>query len=155
MIDCRFRWVQCQLDSLWKCLTVSAIRKALSKLPRTLDETYRRILADIPAEYGRKAHMIFQLLSVSYEPLTLETIVETVAIDTENHEFVPEARLANEEDILDICGGLVVFVEKFVCSPDLIDPDTRELIMLRSLLSPSSPPRPPPGPPLKLSKYIS
>lgn len=108
--DNRFRWVKCQLEILRKYLTVPAIRKALSDLPKTLDEMYACILANIPPEYAREAHIIFQLLSVSYMPLTLEAIAEAVVIDIENNEFRVEARLANKEDIFEICGGLVAFV---------------------------------------------
>jgi hypothetical protein len=40
----RFRWAVCQLDTLRACKKVSAVRKALAQLPKTLDETYARIL---------------------------------------------------------------------------------------------------------------
>ena len=110
----RFRWVECQLDTLRKCLTIPAIRKALSGLPKTLDETYSRILESIPIEYAREAHTIFQLLSVSYHPLRAETVAEAVVIDLEINEFRVDARLGCCEDILEICGGLVIFVEHHV-----------------------------------------
>jgi hypothetical protein len=50
-------------------------------------------------------------LAVSYQPLTVDAIGEALAIDNEKSEFHKEARLANSEDILEICGGLVSFVE--------------------------------------------
>jgi len=51
----RFRWVECQLAALRNCLTVKAVGSALQNLPRTLDETYERII-NIPQEYRKEAH---------------------------------------------------------------------------------------------------
>jgi hypothetical protein len=43
----RFRWVFCQLETLRHCLPPS-VRHTLAELPRSLDETYERILQEIP-----------------------------------------------------------------------------------------------------------
>ncbi|KAK4206015.1 ankyrin repeat protein, partial [Rhypophila decipiens] len=39
-----FRWVSCQFDSLEKCLDRKSVQNTLANLPRTLDDTYARIL---------------------------------------------------------------------------------------------------------------
>ena len=59
----RFRWVVCQLDALRKCLTTGHIKKALQQLPKTLDDTYNRILDQIDDEYCQFAYDIFTLTS--------------------------------------------------------------------------------------------
>ena len=43
----RFRWAACQLDALAQCVTRGKVRRALQDLPKTLDETYARILRAI------------------------------------------------------------------------------------------------------------
>jgi hypothetical protein len=101
------------------------MKTALSELPRTLDETYSRILANIPVDYTREAEVIFQLLSVSYGPMNLETLAEAVVIDTQRNEFHVEARLWNNKDILEICGGLVILITHW--QGDWILPPTKYL----------------------------
>jgi hypothetical protein len=60
----RFRWVFCQLETLRRCFPPS-IRCLLGELPTTLDETYERILMEIPEEKWEHAHRLFQCLIVS------------------------------------------------------------------------------------------
>ena len=103
----RFRWVDCQLDALKKCLTVNAIRRALKDLPKTLDETYDRILQNIPDEYCKEAHCVLQLLCVSFQSLTINEVAEAIAIDSENEIYSPENCLRDAQDILNICSSLV------------------------------------------------
>src|SRR5271170_6143147 len=103
----RFRWVECQLHALRKCLSVSTVRNALHNLPRTLDDTYARILNNIPQEYRREAHCALQLLTVSLEPLSLREVAEAVAVDCESGLFDPENRLQAPEALLEICSSLV------------------------------------------------
>ena len=47
----RFRWVVCQLDAIRDYKKISLLNKTLKSLPKTLDETYERILSSIPDEY--------------------------------------------------------------------------------------------------------
>jgi hypothetical protein len=99
--------VECQLETLRKCLSALAIRKTLSTLPKTLDETYDRILCNIPEEYHKEAGSVLQLLAVSFRPLTLEEVAEAIAIDSETEVFRVENRLQDPEDVLGICSSLV------------------------------------------------
>ena len=61
MVTCRLRWAFFQLDTLRRCMP-SSIRKALNKLPTTLDETYERALQEIPKEnsYFTQANLILR-----------------------------------------------------------------------------------------------
>ena len=99
--------MECQLDSLRKCLTRSAVREALHELPKSLDETYNRILNSIPKEYQREAHCVLHLLVISYRPLMLKGVVEAVAVDCQNEIFDPEDRLRDPCDILEIFSSSV------------------------------------------------
>src|SRR5271167_983338 len=93
LIFYRFRWVVCQLDTLRTCLKRSALLKALNQLPKTLDETYDRILLRIPEDYHHDAQVIFTLLAFSPRPISLEEASEAVAIDLEEKSFDPRNRL--------------------------------------------------------------
>jgi ankyrin repeat domain-containing protein 50 len=83
------------------------VRSALGNLPRTLDATYERILYNIPQEYRKEAHCALQLLTVSYEPLTLLQVAEAVAVDCDSKIFDCENRLREPEALLEICSSLL------------------------------------------------
>ena len=99
--------MECQLESLRRCLSISTVRKTLSELPKTLDDTYDRILVNIPKEYIREAQCAIQLLAISYRLLTVDEVAEAVAVDCEHDTFDTEMKLLNPESILEICGSLV------------------------------------------------
>lgn len=101
----RFRWVFCQFDDLKRCLKIDSLRKALRSLPKTLDETYARVLCSIPEDYREDARRIFRWLVFSVEPLTLEAIAEVLAITGD--VFDPQNRLPDPADILTICSSLI------------------------------------------------
>ncbi|KAL8717888.1 MAG: hypothetical protein Q9225_004913, partial [Loekoesia sp. 1 TL-2023] len=104
----RFRWAECQLDALRKCLTLPMLRKALDSLPLTLNETYARILCNIDASYSRLAARALQWLVYSERPLKIQELVEVLAIDVEDEcIFDPDRRLPEHDDILLICSSLV------------------------------------------------
>lgn len=104
----RFRWAVCQLDSLGNCLNLPGLRKALASLPKTLDETYARILCSIDEDHYKYAFKILQWLTYSLRPLELEEVAETVAIDVEGSpRFDPENRLPEPLEIVTICASLI------------------------------------------------
>ena len=84
------------------------LQKALASLPKTLDDTYDRILCKIDEEYAQYALQILHWLAYSAQPLQIEEIVEVTAVDTENGpRFSEERRLSDPSDILTICSSLV------------------------------------------------
>ncbi|CAG8262989.1 unnamed protein product [Penicillium salamii] len=107
--DGMFRWAFCQLDSLAKCPHEAAIEKALVSLPRTLNETYRRMITAIPTELKNDAIRLLQFLVYSKEPLKLAEAKEVIATPIENGSqgFNIKYRLFCETDILSYCPGLV------------------------------------------------
>jgi hypothetical protein len=106
----RFRWVALQLDSVSRCRSLNALRHALSSLPRSLDETYRRILDSIEAEEQPHVRRILQWILFSKRPLQIEEIVVIYQIGDKIH---PPLELDDEhfypEGILDIFRGLLSF----------------------------------------------
>jgi len=100
--------VVCQLDVLQKCLKLSSLRKALNSLPKTLHETYHRILLNIEEEYRDDAFKVLQWLAFSARPVTLAEVAEVLAINLDDRpHFDPDQRLPDPRDILTICSGLV------------------------------------------------
>ncbi|KFY18095.1 hypothetical protein V492_00149 [Pseudogymnoascus sp. VKM F-4246] len=103
-----FRWAVCQMDTLGKCRTRSALQKALKELPATLDETYERILCAINDTDSEYAMRIFQWLAFSLRPLSVEELAEIVAIDVERGAaFNRDEVLEDPMEVLDICMSLV------------------------------------------------
>ena len=113
----RFRWVACQLDLLGDCFSLFHLRQALASLPKTLDDTYARILCNIDNHYNhynRYVIKILQWLSFAARPLRLEELAEIVAIDVEETpRFDPERRWPEQRDILTVCSSLITLTNDF------------------------------------------
>ncbi|KAG0131110.1 hypothetical protein HOY82DRAFT_647283, partial [Tuber indicum] len=107
-----FRWAKCCLDQISKLRSDNAIKSALDSLPPTLDETYERILCNIAEEDRELALQVFRFLVCGDQDMTLSEIREGLAIEIGSKRIDPDNRLNDEEDILDICGGLVERNEK-------------------------------------------
>ena len=136
----RFRWVACQLDSLGDCFDLHHLHQALASLPKTLDDTYARILCNIDKRYNsynRHILKILQWLAFSVRPLQLEELAEIFAIDVdETPRFDPQRRLFEPRDILTICSSLIDSVSDEESgdeesatglSEESLDPDTQIL----------------------------
>ncbi|KAH7324057.1 hypothetical protein BKA65DRAFT_598554 [Rhexocercosporidium sp. MPI-PUGE-AT-0058] len=105
-----FQWVVCQLDMLNRCLSVAAVRKALTAgLPKNLDQTYDQILANIDEDHLSEVMKILRALIATEESLTLEEIVEILAVDLECAPpcFNVDSRLIDTRNVLSICSSLV------------------------------------------------
>ena len=110
----RFRWVHCQIETLSRCFPPS-IRQILDGLPKTLDETYERILLEIDEEKQVYADRLFQCLAISVRPLRVEELAEVFAV-LPNTESTPGFDLSwRPEDpeafILSACSTLVTIVD--------------------------------------------
>ncbi|KAE9405343.1 hypothetical protein BT96DRAFT_1015751 [Gymnopus androsaceus JB14] len=109
--DGMFRWVQCQLDSLIYCRTAGAVKDALLNLPKTLYETYERILSSIDAKGPTETHAarrILQWIVGSSTPITLTEISSALQIEVGQPKLNEDLRLFDEEEILSICKSLVI-----------------------------------------------
>ncbi|KAJ5513368.1 NACHT nucleoside triphosphatase [Penicillium fimorum] len=110
--DGMFRWAFCQLDTLARCRHEVAMREALVSLPKSLNETYRRMVASIPGELKSDAIRLLQFLVHSKRPLKLAAAIEIIAtqIENESQGFDIKRRLFCENDIVDYCPGLAIVV---------------------------------------------
>jgi len=107
----RFRWAACQLDALENCLDYRTLQNALASLPKTLDETYARILRGIPDEHKQNATRILQFLTYSERPLRIEEAVDALVVDTRGDQhFNPQYRMPDPREISCYCSSLVVVV---------------------------------------------
>ncbi|KAL8788065.1 MAG: hypothetical protein Q9195_007479 [Heterodermia aff. obscurata] len=129
----RFRWVVCQFDVLVKCVKLPQLQATLRSLPRTLEDTYSRILLGIDQEYVRDAISVLRWLAFSARPLQLEEVVEVLAIDWEVNEkptFDLDFRLPDPLDLLTICSSLVTIKEGLLDNRDVSAPQKRTFVRL-------------------------
>ncbi|KAL8990178.1 MAG: hypothetical protein Q9169_008189, partial [Polycauliona sp. 2 TL-2023] len=85
-----------------------ALRKALDNLPKSLDETYSRILCSIPDECVDDALNMLQWLTFSSRPLCIDELAEVVLIDAAGDPLVDrEAQYPEPSDVLSILSSFV------------------------------------------------
>ena len=95
---------------LQHCLP-TAIRQTLSELPKTLDETYQRVLNEIGMVDRSLAHRLLQCLTMAVRPLRVEELAEILALDftVATPELKEDHRSENpQEAVLSICSSLIM-----------------------------------------------
>ena len=105
----------CQLEILRHCLPPS-LRNILAELPESLDETYERILQQIPKSNRVHAHRLLQCLTVALRPLCVEELAEVLAINFSAAGGFPklDEKLRwedQEQAVLSACSSLTTVVE--------------------------------------------
>lgn len=99
------------------------LRKALSCLPTTLDQTYERILDNIPEIVRPYAVTVLRFLTYSPRPLRLLEILDAIATNPqEKPAFRPENRFPNPREVLNICSSLVNLVTRESANVDTAVP---------------------------------
>ena len=89
------------------------MQNALASLPKTLDDTYARILKKIADEYEHYTKRLLQFLSFSERPLSIEEAVDVIAVETEtNPHFNPEKRMPDPDKIMRYCSSLVIVIRR-------------------------------------------
>jgi hypothetical protein len=87
------------------------LRKALASLPKTLDDTYARILDNIDDEHQANALKLLQWLTYSARPLRIQELAEIVTVDKmdveDELEFDSDRRFPEPRDVLALCSSLV------------------------------------------------
>jgi hypothetical protein len=107
--------VFCQLETLRHAVQPN-IRRILEKLPKSLDETYERVLKNINENNQEHARRLLHCLAVSVRPLRVEELAEILTFDFDVAEgsiptFHPHRRPRNQEHaILSICSSLITVV---------------------------------------------
>ena len=122
------------METLRRCIKPSALRKALASLPKTLDDTYERILCNIDQDHAEDALKVLQWLAFSARPLGIQEVAEATAITLNDSPlFDPEDRLRDHTDILAICSSLITVSSRPINLP--FEPSSAES---RPKQSPSS-----------------
>ncbi|KAF5364466.1 hypothetical protein D9758_010707 [Tetrapyrgos nigripes] len=93
----QIRWVDCQLTALDEIKMPRRVRKALKSLPKTLQETYAKILEQVNEELREDVKTILQWLLFAYRPLNIAEIQHILAVDVEEERFLPVDLLENIE----------------------------------------------------------
>ncbi|GAW24459.1 hypothetical protein ANO14919_140430 [Xylariales sp. No.14919] len=107
-----FLWVSCQFNTLEKCYSRTEVEDALKDLPQSLDDTYARIIRELPLGHRPYAERLLQFLSFSDRPLRIEESVDAVAVRLgETPLFDPADRMPIPEEITQYCPGLIVQVD--------------------------------------------
>ncbi|KAH8976940.1 ankyrin repeat-containing domain protein [Lactarius hatsudake] len=109
----RFRWVYCQLEVLRYCFPAN-VRRTLEELPKSLDETYERILKEINNANREHSYRLLQCLTVASRPLRVEGLAELLAIEL-NAGGIPKLNTDlrwedQEEAVLSVCSSLVTVI---------------------------------------------
>lgn len=101
--------MELQLDSLQNCCKLSDLKKALSSLPKGLDETYEWIVCNIESrDQWTNAIVVMRWLCFSRRFLYLPEIVGILAIKNGlDGGFDPDERLPEPEDVMLICSSLI------------------------------------------------
>ena len=106
----------CQLQTLRHAVQPN-VQRILEKLPKTLDETYERMLRNINENNQEHARRLFHCLAISFRPLHVEELAEILAFNFDAAEasvpkFHPDRRPKNpEHTILSICSSLISIIE--------------------------------------------
>ena len=96
------------MDSLKNCLKPVTLHRALRTLPRTLNETYERILKNVKEDQLEDVLKMLRWLTYAKRPLTLGELAEAVAISVDDIPvFDPENRLRHPVDSFHLCSTLV------------------------------------------------
>ncbi|KAF8257820.1 CHAT domain-containing protein [Lactarius quietus] len=114
--DGMFQWVSCQLETLRHAVQPD-VRGILDELPKTLDETYERILKNIHEKNRKHACRLLHCLAVSVRPLRVEELAEVLTFDFERAQggipkFHAHRRLDDQEGaVLSTCSSLIAVVD--------------------------------------------
>ena len=92
------------------------MRRILAELPETLDETYERILLDIPKANQEHAHQLLQCLTVAIRPLKVDELAEVLAIDFSAAGGTPRLNedfrwKDQEQAVISACSSLIAIID--------------------------------------------
>lgn len=82
-------------------------QKTLARLPKTLGESYDRIILSVPDEHTKEAYFALLWLAFSERPVHIKEVAEAAVLDPAMGSLDPEDRLVEPQDILQICSSLV------------------------------------------------
>jgi ankyrin repeat protein len=88
----------------------------LNELPKSLDETYQRVLEEINEVNREDAYRLLQCLTVAMRPLRVEELAEVLAVEFDGGEGIPKLnpdwRWEDQEQALQAaCSSLIAIVD--------------------------------------------
>jgi hypothetical protein len=86
------------------------IKEALRSLPKTLDETYERILLQLSSEAEDNLILLKRILvfvTFAYRPMTVAELAQAVVIEIRGKKFDDDAAFHNPEDLVSLCNPLI------------------------------------------------
>jgi ankyrin repeat protein len=88
----------------------------LKKLPKSLDETYERVLIGIDESNQEDVYRLLQCLVVSIRPLRVEELAEVLAIEVDDSDGIPKLNPDwrwedQEESLRAACSSLIAIVD--------------------------------------------
>ncbi|KZP13299.1 ankyrin, partial [Athelia psychrophila] len=112
--DGMFRWVALQADHLIKSASPRELAKRLKSLPRDLNESYSRTLAESLDPGNLKRFL--QWLAYSRRAMTINEIAEVAVIDFGDNDsglpvYEADRRFADPDHVFSLCYGLITEVE--------------------------------------------
>lgn len=105
-----FRWALCQIDVLQRLKRQSEIRNAILKLPKSLEETYKRIFQLIPEEERQFVQSALLLICGNDEcrplPINSNTLLSAINYRLSNNDIEGKA-LYDRDALRDCCGCFI------------------------------------------------
>ncbi|KAH6991909.1 hypothetical protein EDB82DRAFT_427570 [Fusarium venenatum] len=105
-----FRWVACQLDSLCDLFTDRDRLDALKQLPRTLHDSYRRLLERVntkPARTQKRVQLCLQFIAFFPAKLPIVELCQAVSTPEEIGDTLNKSNTVVENDIVHYCSSLI------------------------------------------------
>ena len=99
------------------CIPAS-IRQTLNQLPKSLDDTYLRVLGQIPQANQAHAHLMLQCLVVAVRPLEVKELAELLAFEFDGAlggipKYRPDLRVDDTmQAVLSTCSSLVTTIDE-------------------------------------------
>jgi hypothetical protein len=107
-LTCRFRWGECQLDTISRYRSDDARKAAIKTLPRGLDATYVRMLETIEDQSEDDLNLVCQAITwviFACRPLWLDELAIAVAVNPDR-EFT-DSQKVDENDIQELCSSFI------------------------------------------------
>ncbi len=102
--------MKCQIDAIRPLKRPKIIREALKTLPKTLDETYERILLRLSTEAEDNIVLLRRILAFvafARRPMTVEELAQAVVVEIRGKKFDDDAAFFDSEDLLSLCHPLI------------------------------------------------
>lgn len=128
LTNVRFRWIYCQIQGLRKCRSRNEVQKALKTLPKTLGETYQRILEGIDEDDRQLARSTLQWFIYSDRTWSVKELAEVAILNPDaDIPFDVNDRFESPRDILQVLSSFVTtYLDEWSYSSESEDPDGLE-----------------------------